>query len=142
MFARRASRVIAAAVATLLLAAAAFTLASGTAEAGGTGPGASGNTITNAAQAIAPFTAGPFDSGQGIDVVIPTNTVFTPGDSIFIFECAAPGGVDPTTTGQCDGNTNYGGGTITVNSDGSVDVVNGAHRVRTSRTRSSRCPTP
>lgn len=92
----------------------------------GTGPGASGNTITNAAQAIQPFTPGPFDSGQGIDVVIPPNSVFTSGSKIFIFECAAPDGVDPTTTTECDGNTSYGGGTITVNSDGSVDVVNGS----------------
>ncbi len=34
------------------------------------------------------------------------------------------GGVDPTTTQVCDGNTGYWGGTITVASDGSVDVIN------------------
>ena len=90
----------------------------------GTGVGASGNTITNAAQAQSPFTAGTFDSGQPIDVVVPANSVFTPGANIFILECAAPGGVNPTTSTECDGNTGYQGGTISVQSDGSVDVIN------------------
>ncbi len=90
----------------------------------GTGVGASGNTITNAAQAQSPFTAGTFDSGQPIDVVVPANSVFTPGANIFILECAAPGGVNPTTSTECDGNTGYQGGTVSVQSDGSVDVIN------------------
>jgi hypothetical protein len=102
------------AVATLAL--------TGTAQAG-TGPGASGNTITNAAQAQSPFTPGTFDSGQPIDVVVPTNSVLTPGATIFILECAAPNGVNPTTINSCDGNTGYAGGTISVNSDGSIDVI-------------------
>ena len=89
----------------------------------GTGVGASGNTVTNAAQAQAPFSAGTFDSGQAIDVVIPANTVFTPGANIFILESAAPDGVNPTTSGACDGNTGYQGGTITVQPDGSIDVM-------------------
>ena len=110
----------------LLVAGGIATFAFARAAGAGTGPGASGNTITNAAQAIQPFTPGPFDSGQGIDVVIPPNSVFTSGSEIFILECAAPDGVDPTTTTECDGNTSYGGGSITVNSDGSVDVVNGS----------------
>ena len=110
----------------LLVAGGIATFAFARAAGAGTGPGASGNTITNAAQAIQPFTPGPFDSGQGIDVVIPPNSVFTFGSEIFILECAAPDGVDPTTTTECDGNTSYGGGSITVNSDGSVDVVNGS----------------
>ena len=105
-------------------AASSITFAGGVAGAGGTGPGASGNTITDAAQAQTPFTAGTFDSGQPIDVVVPANSVLTPGATIFILECAAPNGVDPTTINSCDGNTNYGGGTITVNSDGSIDVIN------------------
>lgn len=91
----------------------------------GTGPGSSGNTITNAAQAQQPFTPNaPFDSGQPIDVVIPPNSVLTPGSQIFVLECAAPNGVNPTSTASCDGNTGYAGGTITVNSDGSIDVIN------------------
>src|ERR1700683_952236 len=89
----------------------------------GTGVGSSGNTITNAAQAQSPFTPGTFDSGQPIDVVVPANSVFNPGASIFILECAAPGGVNPTTSGECDGNTGYQGGTITVQPDGSVAGV-------------------
>ena len=90
----------------------------------GTGVGSSGNTITNAAQAQAPFTAGTFDSGQPIDVVVPANTVFTPGANIFILECGAPGGVNPTSSNACDGSTGYAGGTITVQPDGSLDVMN------------------
>ena len=84
-----------------------------------------GNTITDAAQAQLPFSAATtFDSGQPIDVVVPANTVLTPAQKIFILECAAPAGVDPTTIDSCDGNTAYAGGTITVNSDGSIDVIN------------------
>jgi hypothetical protein len=97
----------------------------GTAEAGGAGPGSSGNTIPGAAAAQAPFTAGiTFDSGQPINVVIPANSVLTPAQKIFVLECAAPGGVDPVTINSCDGNTAYAGGTISVNADGSIDVVN------------------
>lgn len=111
--------------ALILLAGAALAFSfAGTAGAG-TGPGASGNTITTAAQAQQPFTAGtPFDSGQVIDVVVPPNSVLTPGNQLYILECAAPGGVNPTTTGSCDGTTGYAGGTIYVNGDGSVDVMN------------------
>ena len=90
-----------------------------------TGVGASGDTVPGAAAAVGTFTAGtPFDSGQGIDVVIPANSVLTPGNKLYILECAAPDGVDPTTIDSCDGNTGYAGGTITVNGDGSVDVIN------------------
>src|SRR5277367_2335681 len=86
----------------------------GTAGASGTGVGQSGNTVPGAAAAQGQFTAGtPFDSGQQIDVVIPPNQVLTPGATIFVLECAAPNGVNPTTINVCDGNTGYGGGTIT-----------------------------
>ncbi len=87
-------------------------------------PGASGDTISNAAQAQSPYSPGTFDSGQPIDVVVPANPVFAPGRNIYVLECAAPKGVDPTSTAACDGNTGYQGGTITVQSDGSVDVIN------------------
>ncbi|HEY4928024.1 MAG TPA: Ig-like domain-containing protein [Acidimicrobiales bacterium] len=109
-----------------MIAAVATTFAlAGTAAATGTGVGQSGNTVPGAAAAQGQFTAGtPFDSGQQIDVVIPPNQVLTPGATIFVLECAAPNGVNPTTINVCDGNSNYGGGTITVNSDGSVDVMN------------------
>jgi hypothetical protein len=98
----------------------------GTAGAG-TGVGASGNTVPGAAAAQGTFTANsPFDSGQHIDVVIPLNSVLTPGATLFVLECAAPNGVNPTNTSSCDGNTGYDGGTISVNSDGSVDVTGGS----------------
>ena len=95
-----------------------------------TGAAGAATNISNAIQPIAPFSAGTFDSGQGVDVVISaaagSAAGFTSGHQLFIFECAAPAGVDPTMTTECDGNTNYGGGTISVNSDDSVDVVNGS----------------
>ncbi|MGD0881915.1 MAG: putative Ig domain-containing protein [Acidimicrobiales bacterium] len=70
------------------------------------------------------FTAGEsFDSGQPIDVVVPPNTVFSPGTAIHIFECAAPDGAKPVSTVACDGNTDYQGGTLFVQSNGSVDAI-------------------
>ena len=90
----------------------------------GTGVGSSGNTITNAAQAQSPFTAGTFDSGQPIDVVVPANTVFTPGANIFILECAAPGGVNPTTSTNATGTPATRAGPSPSSRDGSVDVIN------------------
>jgi hypothetical protein len=73
-----------------------------------------------------PFAAGkPFDSGQGVDVVVPANT-FTPGATVYIFECGAPNNVLPATTASCDGNTSFAQGTITANSNGSVDLMNGS----------------
>ncbi len=124
MFAGRAVRAVAVTTVALFCVAGSLAITAGTAYAGGTGPGASGNTITNAAQAQSPFSAGTFDSGQPIDVVIPANSVFAPGANIYILECAAPNGVDPAGSASCDGNTGYQGGTITVNGDGSVDVIN------------------
>jgi hypothetical protein len=122
MFARRGVRLIAAAVATVVLTATALVTVATSAGAA--------ITVPNALQAIAPFSPGTFDSGQGVDVVVPAASGaaagFTAGSAIFVLECAAPGGIDPTTTAQCDGNTNYGGGTITVNSDLSIDVTGGS----------------
>ena len=124
---RTSLRILQVVGALLLVAGAAAAFAfSGTAGAG-TGVGASGNTITNAAQAQSPFTATPpFDSGQPINVVVPANSVLNPGATIFILECTAPNGVNPTTINSCDGNTAYAGGTISVNPDGSIDVMNGS----------------
>jgi len=76
MFARRAVKAVA--VATVALFCVAGSLDIADAAYAGTGVGASDNTITNAAQAQSPFTAGTFDSGQPIDVVIPANTILTP----------------------------------------------------------------
>ena len=94
------------------------------AEAIGTGVGASGNEVISAIVPQSPFSPGPFDSGQKIDVSIPANSVLTPGATIFLLECAAPNGVFPVSTTSCDGNTGYAGGTITVESNGSVDLIN------------------
>ncbi|HEV3131754.1 MAG TPA: Ig domain-containing protein, partial [Acidimicrobiales bacterium] len=121
---RRAST--AAAVCVVALVCVVATLAfTGTAHAG-IGPGASGNTIPGAAAAQSPFTSGTFDSAQPIDVVVPANSILTPGATIFILECAAPNGVNPSNTSSCDGNTGYDGGTISVNGDGSIDVTGGS----------------
>ncbi len=124
MFTRRTSQALAVLSSAIICAVGSLAFVDVGTAAAGTGPGASGNTITDAAQAQTPFSAGTFDSGQPIDVVVPANSVLTPGATIFILECAAPNGVDPTTINSCDGNTNYGGGTISVNSDGSIDVIN------------------
>ncbi len=124
MFVRRASKAIAVSAAALVCGVATLAL-TGTAQAG-TGPGASGNTIPGAAAAQSPFTPGTFDSAQPIDVVVPANSILTPGATIFVFECAAPNGVNPSNTSSCDGNTGYDGGTISVNGDGSIDVTGGS----------------
>ena len=124
MFSRRTSQALAVLSSAVICAVGSLAFVDVGIAAAGTGPGASGNTITNAAQAQTPFSAGTYDSGQPIDVVIPANSVLTPGATIFILECAAPHGVDPTTINSCDGNTGYGGGTVSVNSDGSIDVIN------------------
>ena len=67
------------------------------------------------------FTPGlPFSSGQTITINVPPNTVL-PGDTnVLIEECAAPNGVIPTLTAQCDSNT-VDADTITPNSDGPGD---------------------
>ena len=114
MFARRAVKAVA--VTTVALFCVAGSLAVTVGAAGAT-------TISNAIQAQSPFSAGTFDSGQSVDVVVPAGSGLTPGANAFILECAAPGGVDPATSASCDGNTGYQGGTITVQPDGSIDVM-------------------
>ena len=95
--------------------------------AGATGP-AKGSNVPGAAAAVTPFTAGQtFDSGQKVNIVIPANSVLAAGQKVFILECAAPGGVNPTTVNECDGNTAYASGSIFANSDGSVNLSN-AHK--------------
>lgn len=88
----------------------------------GTGVGISGNEILTALVPQEPYSPGPFDSGQLIDVVVPANSILTPGASIFLLECAAPNGVPPISTTSCDGNTSYSGGTIKVGAGGTVDL--------------------
>ena len=90
MFAGRPAKAVALSLAAVLCGVSAFVLA-GTAF-GGTGPGASGNTITNALQAQSPFSPGTLDSGQGVDVVVPANSILTPGASIFFLSAPRPTG--------------------------------------------------
>ncbi len=117
--ARRISVSIAATAAVGTFALLAFTSPAGAA------PPASGDIVPGSAQAVAPFTAGqPFDSGQTIHVVIPSNSAFAGSHSgINIVECSAPNGAPPTNTSACDGNT-IQGDTILPNSDGSFTYDN------------------
>jgi hypothetical protein len=55
---------------------------------------------------------------------VPANSILTSGANIYILECAAPNGVLPVSTTQCDGNTGYAGGTISVEANGAVDLQN------------------
>jgi hypothetical protein len=87
-----------------------------------TGPAAS-TEVPGSALPIGTATPGPFASGQVIQVQIPANSVLTPGAGINIVECAAPGGVAPTTAAACDGNT-IQGDTIFAGTDGSVNYTN------------------
>ena len=119
--ARRVMISVAATAAAGTLAALAFT-----SPAGAAGP-ASGSVVPNAAQPVAPFTAGtPFDSGQNINVVIPANSAFASPDNTTakkVVECAAPNGVVPTNTAACDGLT-VQGPTVVAAADGSLSLTN------------------
>jgi hypothetical protein len=95
-------------------------------DANATAP-TNGSIVPGAAEPVAPFTAGtPFASGQGIDIVVPANSVLQPNLGLNIVECTLqpitvtdPLGL-PTDTSQCDGDTNQPN-TIIPNADGSVD---------------------
>jgi hypothetical protein len=73
-------------------------------------------------------TAGtPYVSGQTIDISVPLSVLqsagMVAGNSLAIEECAAPGGVDPSTpVGNCDGNTHQAG-TVLVNSTTGLDFT-------------------
>ena len=116
---RQAARRVAVTLAAVS-AAGAFSLATLTSPAGATTPteGASGPY----AVAVSPFTAGDaYSSGQEINVVVPTNSLFVSTSNVNIVECAAPNGVLPTLPNECDGNT-IQGPTILPNSDGSINL--------------------
>jgi len=93
--------------------------------AGPAGADLTNNTIVpDSAQAQSPFTANtPFASGQGIDVVLPANTLFTSNEVLSVEECSAPNGVIPTQTTACNGGT-ASGPSVSPNSDGSFDYIN------------------
>jgi hypothetical protein len=91
--------------------------------AGADGP-ANNTIVPNSAQAQTPYTPGtPFDSGQGIDVVLPANSLFNSDETLTIEECSAPNGVIPTQTSACNGGT-ANGPSVSPNSDGSFDYIN------------------
>jgi hypothetical protein len=122
---RRATRQVVASVGAVA-AIGAFSILALSGPAGAATP-TNGSVVPGAAEPLAPFTAGtPFSSGQGIDVIVPANSVFTPYAGLNIVECslqpitlANPNGL-PTDPSECDGNTNQPN-TIIPNADGSVD---------------------
>ena len=114
---RQAARRVVTATAALS-AVTAFTVLSLGTPAGATTP-TSGSVVPGAAVPVGTYTGGPFSSGQGINVVIPANSVFSNTTNLAIEECAAPNGVIPTLPAACDGNT-INGPTIKSNADGSV----------------------
>ncbi len=83
-----------------------------------------GSIVPGSAVPVGTFTAGtPFSSGQGINIVIPANSVFTGAAAtanVNILECSAPNGVAPTSPTACDGNTQQGD-SFAPNSDGSIN---------------------
>jgi hypothetical protein len=105
------------AAAMMFLALPAFMLASGSASA----------ALTNGPVTLSPAsgaTAGtPYASGQTITVTVAANSTLSQAAGVTPpikwVECAAPGGVDPTTpTNNCDGIT--ASSTTSVNADGSM----------------------
>ncbi len=63
---------------------------------------------------------GPFSSGQRVDVKVTPNSVLTPDVGVYIEECSAPGGADPSLPTQCDGRTHQQTPTF-ADGDGSAD---------------------
>jgi hypothetical protein len=81
-----------------------------------------GTSVPDSAVPVGTFTADtPFASGQGINVVIPANSVFSNHTNLAIVECSAPNGVIPTLSAACDGST-IQGVTLKSNTDGSVNL--------------------
>jgi hypothetical protein len=119
--ARRAAAVLAA-----VSAAGAFSIAV-LGDPAGASPPTSGTSVPSSAVPVGTFTAGaPFSSGQGINIVLPANSVFSSNTNLNIVECSAPNGVIPTNTAACDGNT-IQGLTLKSNSDGSVNYQTEEH---------------
>ena len=79
-----------------------------------------GSIVPDAAVPLGSVTPGPFSSGQGIDVVVPANSLFSPTANILIVECSAPLGIPPTLPSACNGDT-INGNSIEPNADGSLD---------------------
>ena len=80
-----------------------------------------GQSVPDSAVPVGTFAANtPFQSGQGINVVLPANSLFSPNTNLAVEECAAPNGVIPTLPAACDGTT-INGPTLKPNADGSVN---------------------
>ena len=119
MFIRHVARTVAISAAAAAVAGT-FSIIALAGPAGAAAP-TSGSTVPNSAAPVTPFTPGtPFSSGQGINVVVPANSIFSANTNINIVECAAPGGVVPTDPSACDGNT-INGPTLKPNTDGSIN---------------------
>jgi hypothetical protein len=98
----------------------AFSIAVLSGPAGAAAP-TNGQSVPDSAQPVGSFTAGsPFSSGQGINIVVPANSVFVATTTVNILECSAPNGVIPTTPAACNGDT-IQGPSVNPNSDGSIN---------------------
>jgi hypothetical protein len=85
--------------------------------------GASGPTEGSVVNAIGVGngpTRAPFSSGQLVNVVVPTNSLFVSTTVVNVLECSAPNGVAPTSPRACDGNT-INGPSLFPSSDGSIN---------------------
>ena len=80
------------------------------------------NPDPNTGYTVTPGT--PFSAGQTISVQVPANSVLSPTQAVKIVECAAPGGVLPTTTNTCDPAQTVQGDQIKPNADGSFTYDN------------------
>ena len=95
MFIRHVARTVGISVAAAAVAGT-FSIVALAGPAGAAAP-TNGSTVPTAATPVTPFTPGtPFSSGQGINVVVPANSIFPSTTNLNVVECAAPGGVVPT----------------------------------------------
>jgi hypothetical protein len=68
---------------------------------------------------VTPAPNGPFSSGQYVNVIVAANMVLQPGKRVYLRECAAPGGIPPTSLHECDSRT-IQDGDVTVGAHGTV----------------------
>jgi hypothetical protein len=118
MYIRLAARRVAITAAAVSAAGAFFTVT--LAGPAGAATPTEGAIVPNSAVPLGSVTPGPFSSGQGIDVVVPANTIFSSTQNILIVECSAPNGVIPALPSACNGDT-INGNSVEPNTDGSID---------------------
>jgi len=81
----------------------AFSSVIGVASLAGAATPTQGSIVPDSAVPVGSYTTdAPFASGQGVNVVIPMNSVFASGTYLGIIECTAPDGVIPTAPSACD----------------------------------------